>query len=123
MSSSEEVSEEGPKAEIEYTKSDLHRVVHVNGVYGGTTPRGDLAFDFTSEYMKRPAKELYEVQENGNLGNKISDEGAQNKIVRKRHFTAIMNPEIARSIAELMLAKVFGVDQREIHELLEETYE
>lgn len=122
MSSNEEIKEDTPSATVEYKKSDLHRVVHVNGVYGGNTPRGELSFDFTSEYMKRPTAETYKVQENGNLGRKVSDEGEQNKIVRERHFTAIMNPDTTRSVAELMLAQVFEVPQGEIHELLDQRY-
>lgn len=123
MDSETSGKEEIPKQEIDikYIKSDSYREIYANGVYGGITPRGDLAVDLISEYLERPSRETYKVEEDNRLGERVKTEG-EFAVIRERKATLFMQLNNARTVAEWILSKLFKVPEKDIHELLDREF-
>lgn len=109
------------EADIRFETAKDYKLIYANGVYGGVTPRGDLAMDVITEFSSRPSKQTFKVEDDGTLGDLVAQEGSE-EIVRQRLATLFLQPNNARSIAEWMLSKLFQVSQTSIHKTLEEEF-
>ncbi|MCI0455210.1 MAG: hypothetical protein L0Y68_09485 [Candidatus Dadabacteria bacterium] len=105
-------SEKQIPKQVEYTfeKADGYRVIHVNGVWGGITPKGEIKIELFSESLKNPEFVIHEVSAEGQIGEEIKriPEQELNRftIVRELHVGAIMSPDTAEFIANWLLDKV-----------------
>jgi len=54
--------------DFDYIKSNLFRVVRVDGAHGGVSPKGSIQLAFFSERQPIPQKETYAVERTGALG-------------------------------------------------------
>ena len=110
------------KADITYKVSEDYSKMYANGVYGGITPRADLAMDLVQDITSRPLRQTMDVGEKGQLTNVREEEFEKGDIIRERLATVFLSQENARSIAEWILSKVFQVPTQEIHETLQEHF-
>ena len=62
-----------------FDKSDDYKLIYVNGVHGGVSPRGDLVCNFFYEYADTPAAEVMPLLEGVPQTDKIS------RIDREKH--------------------------------------
>lgn len=63
---------------IHYIKTSSYRTYHVDGAYGGLTPKGDLYCEFFVERQVTPQSVVHEVENDGRLGKmkkKIGEDG------------------------------------------------
>jgi hypothetical protein len=73
-----------PKVRFDYIKSPQFRVVHVDGAYGGITPRGQLFISLYSERLPIPTAIVHQLNPNGQLGDEILSERETRKgVVRE----------------------------------------
>jgi len=98
------MSDEQPRVRIRVEYDPAYRIAHVNGGFGGPTPRGDLKFDFFVEYREPPEAFFYEPDDQGgvDVNNPVATEPEQVDIVRIHQFGMILSAEHARSIGAWM---------------------
>jgi|APGre2960657468_1045069.scaffolds.fasta_scaffold17883_4 hypothetical protein len=86
--------------------SPQFRSIHVDGAFGGLSPRGLININFFSERFTIPKSTDFEV--NGSaIGNKISDSpDSKDGVIREYDLGVYMDVEVAKKIIELLVAKV-----------------
>ena len=58
------------KITFRFKKDDNYRLIPVNGVWGGPTPRGDIKVDFFHESPSLPKEVTQALSPDGQLGKK-----------------------------------------------------
>ena len=82
-----------------YVKSNSFKVVHCDGVWGGTTPRGYITMSVYSERAPIPQRLTLEVTSTGRIGEEVH-RNSKEGIVREVDVEIIMDLDMARSMAE-----------------------
>jgi hypothetical protein len=101
------------KLRIEYQKSHSFRVIHADGVYGGTSPRLQLFVAFYSERFPIPKVLTYETSSTGAPGHEVVDERASKEgIIREVEVGVTMDIAAARAFAAWISEKVAELEQR-----------
>lgn len=59
------------KITFSFTKDEGYRILSVNGVWGGVTPRGDILVDFFHESQAIPETVTHEMTPAGQLGDEL----------------------------------------------------
>jgi len=88
-------------AKFIYNKPADYNTPYVNGVIGGTTPRGEIILNFFFEYSDVPKEEEDELI-NGRLVPKKFVTDAPREVQRDIKACIIMSPEHAKGIAEFI---------------------
>ena len=107
------------RIDFHYVKSNDFRVVHCDGVWGGTTPRGYLTMSVYSERSPIPQKLTHEVTQEGWVGTEI-ERDSKGGIIREVGVEIIMDLEIARSVLTWLqthvenLTNQHGKDRRKL---------
>ncbi len=85
-----------------YKSSPGYNPVHVNGVYGGFITSGLLVANFFLERFPEEKEEIFELLEDGSLGNQINEANSLNQVEVTRFIeTGIsMNIETARALRD-----------------------
>lgn len=104
MAADEESAPEQPTAPKEITfhfiKASGFRVIHVDGVHGGVTPRGQIQMAVFSERNPIPQKTVHPVSKDG-LGAEDRDKRVQREgVVREVEAELVMSLEAAASVAK-----------------------
>lgn len=109
------------KLRIEYQKGNLFRVVHADGVYGGTSPRLDLFIAFYSERFPIPKVLTYETSPTGAPIHEISSERESKEgIFREVEVAVMMDLNAAKGFAVWLSEQVAALEKRR-EQLLSET--
>jgi hypothetical protein len=95
MSKQEEVS----SLTFHYLKSNLFRVIHVDGAIGGMTPRGLIHMTIYSERAAIPKKVSQVIHSDGRIGDEIGREGLEG-VVREMEADLIFRLEDAVSLRD-----------------------
>jgi hypothetical protein len=112
-------SEKRPEPEAEpnrvrfdYIKSASFRVIHVDGVVGGLTPRLDVHMDFWSERFPIPQQVVHRVNADGNLGDEIKPERkTREAIVREVEAGVVMDLDTARAFRDWLNDRIAEIEQ------------
>jgi hypothetical protein len=84
-------------------KGNLFRGVHVDGVWGGMTPQGLMAFTFYAERFPIPQQLTHNLKADGMLGDEILDARVSRKtVIREAEVCVYMNMEIAKAFREML---------------------
>lgn len=59
------------KITFRFSKDDHYRLLPINGVWGGPTPRGDIMVDFFHESQALPEVVTHAVTPDGQFGNEL----------------------------------------------------
>ena len=105
--------EENPPASVEfhYIKSNSFRVVHADGVWGGTTPRGYIAMSLFSERAPIPRKLIHEIMPDGILGQETGRE-SRDGIIREVEVEVKVDLEMAKSLIQWLQGHVDFLEER-----------
>lgn len=88
-----------PTVTFHYIKSNLFRVIHVDGAWGGPTPRGDVEVAFWSERVPIPQQMVHKVNDDGTIGDELKEERiARDGLVREVETLIIMNIVNAKAL-------------------------
>ena len=73
-----------PMIAFDYIKGNFFRVIHADGVLGGSTPSGNIHMAFFSDRQPIPKREVYGLKPDGSLGDLIIDvcEVSENSIIQ-----------------------------------------
>lgn len=101
-----------------FMKSSGYRTVHVDGAFGGLTPKADLAVAFFSERFALPQRTTHAV--NGHaLGPEICREGKKG-LIREIEFNCVMDIPTTMKLIDFLQGKVDeyntlkGIEQNDV---------
>ena len=80
-----------PRGCLDHIKGQFFRVVHADGIIGGSTPQGQLHIAFYSERPPIPKRTVHQVSAGGALGSPIPEKTVV------RDCTAIRELDLSRS--------------------------
>ncbi|HEX8565735.1 MAG TPA: hypothetical protein VF648_08690 [Pyrinomonadaceae bacterium] len=98
------------KIQFHFIKSSFFRVIGIDGVLGGITPRGDINATLFSERLPIPDVIEHDLDENGMLSKKarvVSKKG----VVRETEATLVLNSVAARDIGQWLIRKADELDK------------
>lgn len=87
----------GQPIEFQYVQSNLSRVIHVDGVWGGVTPHLDILMVVFSEHQRFPNRATHFIGPDGALGEQVGKP-------TKRVITRTVEAEL---VISLITAKSF----------------
>ena len=94
-----------------FKKDDDYRLIPVNGVWGGMTPRGDIMVDFFHESQSLPEAVTQAVTPDGNLGEELQRAPASH-VQRTVLVGMVLTAEQAESIGRWLQEKAGAVRER-----------
>ncbi|MCL1470645.1 hypothetical protein [Argonema antarcticum] len=95
-----------------YIKSNLFRVVRVDGIWAGITPNLDINVNLCSERYPIPQQTLHKIDPDGSIGEEIIDERiSRDGIVREVEVGAVMDISTAKSLIELLQELIEQVEK------------
>ena len=98
---------------FDYIKSNLFRIVHADGIFGGLTHRGLVWAAFWSERGAIPTQVVHEVKEDGRLGPELMDKRTvRQATIREAEVGIMMNVAVARSLRDWLDEKIKTFDER-----------
>jgi hypothetical protein len=90
-----------------YIKSNLFRVVHVDGAVGNITPSGLIFVGLYSERAPIPQMMIHEITDSGQVGPEHQEERVSKRgIIREIDMGAVMSVETATSFIAWLQEKV-----------------
>lgn len=97
---------------FDYIKSNLFRVLHIDGAWGGITPKMDIWMAVFNERGAIPKQIVQRVKEDGRIGEEILEKRlSRDAIVREVEADLVMNLATAKSIAAWLQDKINKVEQ------------
>ena len=94
------------KVRFDYIKSNNFRVIRVDGVHGGATPRADgVQIAFFSERTAIPTSEEFPIAADGKLGKRTHVE-QRDAVVREVEVEAILSIEMAKQLEGWLHEKI-----------------
>ena len=89
------------KFEIITRRENDYRTIHVDGVWGGSSPNNMITCDLYTETTARPERILVSFDENGKALEKQFPEHL--RLERTLHVNLVMTPAVARNLANWLL--------------------
>jgi hypothetical protein len=101
-------------------KGNFFRVIHVDGAFGGITPRLDIRMAIFNERHPIPKVMVHHVTPEGGLGEEITERRVTKEgVVREVEADLIMDYGTAKAIHEWLGKKIEAIEER-IKETTEE---
>jgi hypothetical protein len=97
--------------DIYYKKTNNYRTYHVDGVFGGVTPRGKFYIELYIDRSPTPQTIRHKIDEDGKIGDEVNREGKEG-IIREIEAGLIMDYDVARSIRDWLDAKIKILDAK-----------
>ena len=97
---------------FEFIKSNLFRVIHADGAFGGLTPRLGIFINFYSERPPIPKVLVHRVSEtSGVLGEEIREKReSKTGIVRESEVGVCVDVEVAKSLVVWLQDKIHAIE-------------
>ena len=112
------------KAKFDFIKSPLFRVIHMDGVFGGMTPRGDLFLSFFSERFPIPTTIVHEIKSTGEVGEEIrSEREGRKSIIREVEVGVHVDLEVAKTFVTWLGRQIEAAEKQKLGAKQEETAE
>jgi len=100
---------EAQTIKFDYIKGNYFRVVHVDGAFGGNSPKGDIRMSVWNERWPIPKQTTYKLQECGKVGDEIrEDRISRGAVVREVEVELVMDVEVAKNIRNWLNDKIDG---------------
>lgn len=93
------------KVDFHYVKANCYRSYHVDGAYGGLTPKGKIVAHLFNERLAIPQMIKYKVTEDGGLGEEIEREG-KTGFIREMECSLIMDVDVAEVLVNWLQEKI-----------------
>lgn len=96
-----------PDIEIHNKISGTYRQVHVDGAYGGITPRGLLNLSFFAERVPIPKSTEFKLTDRGQVGDLIKNSAdSKEGVLREFEFGIYFNIDVAKALVVLLSDKI-----------------
>jgi hypothetical protein len=100
------------KIQFHYEKSNLFRVIHVDGAIGGLTPTLDLFISLYNQRGPIPKLIVQRVLPNGQLGEEVMEERSQKEgLFREVEVGLVMNLNVAKALHIWLTDKIELADK------------
>ena len=94
-----------PSLEFHFLKTQSYRTYHVDGAFGGVTPRGGLYVEFYIERLATPKLIVQELNSDGTLGEMVSSDGKKG-IIREIECGIALDLGGAKALNEWLSNKI-----------------
>ena len=106
------MASEKKQIKFHYIKSNLFRVIHSDGAWGGITPQGEVFFTLFNSRPPIPEILVQAIQENGELGTELSDLTVSKEgIVREVEVGVVMTTENAKALIDFLKGRVEQIEK------------
>lgn len=95
---------------FDFIKSSNFRVIHVNGFFGGMSPRGELQMALFSERWPIPSKIVNEITDTGKQGAELNRK-VRDAVVREVEVQAMMTLDTAKHLQSWLNGKIAEMEQ------------
>lgn len=95
--------------EFHFKKSANHRTYHVDGAFGGLTPRGGIYVDFYVEHLPTPQVITQVVGSDGTLGQEVG-RASKEGIIRDIECGITMDIHAAKAFRDWLDRKIVELD-------------
>jgi hypothetical protein len=93
------VDEESGQVRFDYIKSNLFRVIHVDGIFGGISPNRKIHFSAWNERWPIPKQLSYKLTPEGTRGEEIKEARvSRDAVVREVEVHLIMDVATAKRV-------------------------
>ncbi len=98
---------------FDYIKSNFFRVIHVDGIIGGISPRaGLIQMSMWNDRWPIPKQATYELTKDGTLGEEIISERVQrDAVVREVEVIALMDIDVAKQMRSWLDDQITTLDK------------
>jgi len=103
--------QDNPKIKFHFVKSNNFRVIHVDGVFGGMTPRGQLSMGVFSERIPFPDFLVHEFDESNGTFKEIARTG-RDGVLREIEASLVMDIDVAEAFSVWLLRHIDEVRTR-----------
>jgi hypothetical protein len=101
------------RIEFHYEKGTYHRVIKIDGAWGGITPHSDIQMSIFSERLPFPELDEIEITDDKTLGKLTKQISRKKGVVREIEATLTMTPIVAKAVADWLLAKLAQLEALE----------
>lgn len=107
------IDRETGRIRFDYIKGNYFRVIHVDGVYGGNSPRGGhIQMAVWNERWPIPKQTVHQFEQGKPLGKEILDERvARDAIVREVEVQLMMDIAMAKRMRDWLDDKIQHVEE------------
>ena len=101
------------KFRLNFIEANHFRVVHGDGVWGGTTPQGNISMGFFSDRQPFPQQISLEVSSDNRLGPEIpSERVVRDGILREMEVAVVISRSTAEFLIEWLTNNIASLDQQ-----------
>lgn len=93
-----------------YLKTSSYRTYHVDGIFGGLTPRGSLYVELFVERKPTPTMVKHKISGSGEIGEEILREGKRG-FIREIESGLIMDINMAKTFHKWLGSKIDEYDK------------
>ena len=98
------------KIRFHYIKSNDFKIVHVDGVFGGLTPTGDIFVSLFNQRPPIPQITVQAIKESGELGDEIlAERVSKDGIIRQLEVGISMRPDVAEAFVKWLQERLAEV--------------
>jgi hypothetical protein len=98
---------EKDKVKFYYIKANDFRVIHMDGVFGGLTPTGDIFMSIFSQRPPIPVVTVQPIKETGELGEELlAERSVKDGLVREIEAGIAVRPEVAETLIRWLQERV-----------------
>jgi hypothetical protein len=101
---------EAGRARFDFIKSNYFRVIHIEGVFGGSSPHGLINMAVFNERWPIPKQITHEFTE-GKSGKEI-ERASRDAIVREVEAQLVMNVQTAKTICKWLQGKIDDIEKQ-----------
>lgn len=95
------------KIKFHYIKGQFFRVVHVDGVFGGLSPTGEISASLFSQRPPIPQLTVQMLKSENELGDEIvAERVSKDGIVREMEVSLVLSPQVAEAFAKWLMERV-----------------
>jgi hypothetical protein len=94
---------------IKYIKSNLFRVIHADGAWGGMSPHGDIHISFYNERPAIPDRSRFVVSEDQVV--KSEEFEAESELVREVEIDVVVDLQTARSLRTWLDGRIVALEE------------
>jgi len=94
-----------PQISFHYIKSKSFRVIHVDGAWGGTNPKGYITIAFFSERSPIPRQLTYDINKDGDLGDLVYVDTKEG-VIREVEVEVVLDLESTKGLIQWLQDRV-----------------
>jgi hypothetical protein len=96
--------------EIEYVKSPVYRVIHVDGAWGGATGAANIRMGVYSEGAKAPDKEIVHITDDKETKETLPATGPI-RVTREIEADLVMSLAVAKAVHQWLGSKIDNLEE------------